>query len=87
MRRAATCVFPERWGQQLSRPFGIIAAKTGLSEQDARMHGLNGLVSVTHPLDHAGYYPGAEALHMKLVVEHEDRASFRRTNCWRTGSG
>ena len=27
-------------------------------------------VSVTHPLDHAGYYPGAEALHIKLIVQN-----------------
>lgn len=24
---------------------------------------------MTHPLDHAGYYPGAEALHMKVIAE------------------
>jgi rhodanese-related sulfurtransferase len=42
-----------------------------LTEQEAQMHGVKYFVSVTHPLDHAGYYPGAEALHMKLVVEQE----------------
>ncbi len=50
---------------------GIIAAKTGLSEHEAKTHGLNYFVSLTHPLDHAGYYPGAEALHIKLVVEQQ----------------
>lgn len=47
----------------------MIAAKTGLSEREARTHGYDYFVSVTHPFDHADYYPGAEALHMKLIVE------------------
>lgn len=58
-------------GTAIVESMGITAGKTGLTEHEAHAHGLNYFVSVTHPLDHAGYYPGAEALHMKLVVEQE----------------
>ena len=58
-------------GTAIVESMGITAGKTGLTEQEAKMHGVKYFVSVTHPLDHAGYYPGAEALHMKLVVEQE----------------
>jgi NADPH-dependent 2,4-dienoyl-CoA reductase/sulfur reductase-like enzyme/rhodanese-related sulfurtransferase len=58
-------------GTAIVESMGITAGKTGLTEHEACTHGLKYFVSVTHPLDHAGYYPGAEALHMKLVVEQE----------------
>ena len=58
-------------GTAIVESIGITAAKTGLAEHEANRHGLEYFVSVTHPLDHAGYYPGAEALHIKLIVEQE----------------
>jgi NADPH-dependent 2,4-dienoyl-CoA reductase/sulfur reductase-like enzyme/rhodanese-related sulfurtransferase len=58
-------------GTAIVESMGITAGKTGLTEHEARANGLKYFVSVTHPLDHAGYYPGAEALHIKLVVEQE----------------
>ncbi len=58
-------------GTAIVESLGIVAAKTGLSEREALTHGFDYFVSLTHPLDHAGYYPGAESLHMKLVVEQE----------------
>ncbi|MDR4460529.1 MAG: FAD-dependent oxidoreductase [Nitrospirales bacterium] len=58
-------------GTAIVESMGITAAKTGLSEREAKIHGLNYFISLTHPLDHAEYYPGAEAIHMKLVVEQQ----------------
>lgn len=58
-------------GTAIVESMGITAAKTGLSAHEAEAYGLNYFVSLTHPLDHAEYYPGAEALHMKLVVEQQ----------------
>lgn len=58
-------------GTAIVESMGITAAKTGLSGHEAKAQGLNYFVSLTHPLDHAEYYPGAEALHMKLVVEQQ----------------
>ncbi|GJL61527.1 MAG: hypothetical protein NPIRA04_01810 [Nitrospirales bacterium] len=63
--------FPGALGTAIVETMGIIAAKTGLSEKDAKTHDYDYFVSVTHPLDHAGYYPGAEQLHMKLTVEQK----------------
>jgi NADPH-dependent 2,4-dienoyl-CoA reductase/sulfur reductase-like enzyme/rhodanese-related sulfurtransferase len=56
-------------GTAIVESLGITAAKTGLAEHEAKAEGIPYFVSLTHPLDHAGYYPGAEAIHMKLVVE------------------
>ncbi|MDR4494218.1 MAG: FAD-dependent oxidoreductase [Nitrospirales bacterium] len=56
-------------GTAIVESMGITAGKTGLTEQEAKMHGFPYFVSLTHPLDHASYYPGADALHIKLVVE------------------
>lgn len=61
--------FPGAIGTAIVESMGMTAAKTGLSEREAQIHGYDFFVSVTHPLDHADYYPGAEALHMKLIVE------------------
>jgi len=61
--------FPGAIGTAIVESMGMTAAKTGLSEGEAKTRGFDYFVSVTHPLDHADYYPGAEALHMKLIVE------------------
>lgn len=58
-------------GTAIVESMGIAAAKTGLSAHEAEALGLKYFVSLTHPLDHAEYYPGAEALHIKLVVEQQ----------------
>ncbi|GJL55488.1 MAG: hypothetical protein NPIRA02_26200 [Nitrospirales bacterium] len=63
--------FPGALGTAIVETMGIIAAKTGLSEKEAKAHGYDYFVSVTHPLDHAGYYPGAGQLHIKLTVEQK----------------
>lgn len=63
--------FPGAVGTAIVETLGIVAAKTGLSEAEARAQGLDYFVSLTHPLDHAEYYPGAEALHIKLTAEKE----------------
>ena len=56
-------------GTAIVETLGMVAAKTGLSESEAKAQGFDYFVSVTHPLDHAEYYPGAEALHMKLIAQ------------------
>ncbi len=49
--------------------FGLTVAMTGWTESRARAAGRDVRVIHTHPSDHAGYYPGAEAMHLKLVVD------------------
>ena len=62
--------FPGALGTAIVETLGMTAAKTGLTEKEAQAAGYDYFVSVTHPLDHAGYYPGAEALHIKLIAEN-----------------
>lgn len=61
--------FPGAMGTAIVESMGITAAKTGLSEREAQKAGISAFASFTHSLDHAGYYPGSELLHIKLVAE------------------
>jgi rhodanese-related sulfurtransferase len=45
----------------------MAAAITGLSEKAARRAGIDHSVIHLHPASHAGYYPGAETLTLKVV--------------------
>lgn len=51
--------------------FGLAAASTGWSEKRARAEGRAIRVIHTHPADHAGYYPGAVTMALKLIVDAE----------------
>lgn len=59
-------------GTAIVRAFGLTAASTGLSERMAKSNGLN--VATVHALgkDHAGYYPGATDVTLKLVFNPND---------------
>ena len=61
--------FPGALGTAILGTMGISAGRTGLTEQEARAQGFEVLVTHTHNLDHAGYYPGALMLHIKLVTD------------------
>jgi len=47
--------------------FEMAAAITGLSEKSARRLGIAHQVMHLHPSSHAGYYPGAETMSLKVV--------------------
>ena len=48
--------------------FGLTAASTGASEKGLRRAGVTGFeVVYLHPGHHAGYYPGAQPIHLKLL--------------------
>lgn len=49
--------------------FGLVAATTGWNEKRARAAGRDIQIIHTHPFDHAGYYPGAEQMTLKLVID------------------
>ncbi len=49
--------------------FGLTAAMTGRSERRLRSEGRDYRAIHTHPLDHAGYYPGAVQMALKLLVD------------------
>ena len=54
--------------------FGLQAAATGWNEKRARAAGRTLRVIHTHPADHAGYYPGAKGMSLKLVVDADTDA-------------
>ena len=53
--------------------FGLTAAITGESEKSLRRAGITDYEAVyLHPGHHAGYYPGAKPIHMKLLYRRSD---------------
>jgi NADPH-dependent 2,4-dienoyl-CoA reductase/sulfur reductase-like enzyme/rhodanese-related sulfurtransferase len=56
-------------GTSVVKVFEATAALTGLSERAARQAGLDVGVAVIHKDHHAGYYPGAHELSLKLVYD------------------
>ena len=51
--------------------FGMAAALTGLTESLARRMNIAHKVIHLHPSSHAGYYPGAEAVSLKVLFDPE----------------
>jgi len=64
--------FPGVLGTMIIRVCDLTAAKTGLNESEARAAGFDPLVSYTHSPDHAGYYPGAETMMIKIIADRKD---------------
>ncbi|KJS18656.1 MAG: pyridine nucleotide-disulfide oxidoreductase [Clostridiaceae bacterium BRH_c20a] len=61
-------------GTSIVKAGELTAAKTGIGEKEAKELGLAYFVSYTPSLHHAGYYPGARHLLIKLVVaEHSGK--------------
>ena len=53
--------------------FGLTVASTGASEKGLRRAGVTDFQKVyLHPGHHAGYYPGAEPIHLKLLFSSRD---------------
>jgi len=49
--------------------FGLAAGSVGWNERRSRGAGKNIRVIHLHPANHAGYYPGAETIHLKVIVD------------------
>jgi NADPH-dependent 2,4-dienoyl-CoA reductase/sulfur reductase-like enzyme/rhodanese-related sulfurtransferase len=56
-------------GTSIIGAFGIALAMTGLSEKSAKQQNVEYKVIHLHPSDHAGYYPGATAMSMKVLFD------------------
>jgi len=59
-------------GTSIVKVMDITAARTGLSEKEAKALGIDYYISYTNSPSHANYYPYASALFIKLVVERGD---------------
>jgi NADPH-dependent 2,4-dienoyl-CoA reductase/sulfur reductase-like enzyme/rhodanese-related sulfurtransferase len=60
-------------GTAIVRVFDVVAATTGRGEKALRRAGVDVHAVHLHPRDHAGYYPGAEAMHLKVVFGTDGR--------------
>lgn len=60
-------VFYGTLGTSIVQVFEQTIAGTGLSEKRLKQNGIDYLVSYTHSGSHAGYYPGAEMMAIKLM--------------------
>ncbi|HZT32972.1 MAG TPA: FAD-dependent oxidoreductase [Bryobacteraceae bacterium] len=53
--------------------FGLTAALTGVTEKALRQAGIEDFQAVyLHPAHHAGYYPGAKPIHLKILFRGSD---------------
>jgi NADPH-dependent 2,4-dienoyl-CoA reductase/sulfur reductase-like enzyme len=62
-------VFPGIVGTAAVKVFDLEVARTGLSEAQAREAGFDPVAASIEHLSHAGYYPGATTLRVKLVAD------------------
>ncbi len=60
---------PNSLGTSILGVFGLQVAATGRNERVLRAQGQEVRVIHTHPLNHAGYHPGAKTLRLKLIVD------------------
>ena len=60
-------------GTAVVRVFGLDVAVTGLSRRAAVAAGFDVDTAIVHPNDHAGYYPGAQAMHLTLIYDKSTR--------------
>jgi NADPH-dependent 2,4-dienoyl-CoA reductase/sulfur reductase-like enzyme len=56
-------------GTQAVKVFGLVAARTGLKDDEARKEGLDPLTVHFECDDHKAYYPGATRMHVRLTGE------------------
>ena len=59
-------------GTAIVKVFGVTAALTGWNETRLRAAGRRYRVIHSHPMSHAGYYPGAEPMSLKLLFDPDD---------------
>jgi NADPH-dependent 2,4-dienoyl-CoA reductase/sulfur reductase-like enzyme/rhodanese-related sulfurtransferase/TusA-related sulfurtransferase len=60
-------------GTAIAKVFDLDAGMTGATEKFCRAEGIPCSSVIVHPNDHAGYYPGAAMLTLKLVFSPETR--------------
>ena len=64
---------PATFGTAIVRVFGTVAATTGRSEKALRAAGIACYAVHLHPAQHAGYFPGAHPIDLKIVFDVDGR--------------
>ncbi len=59
-------------GTAIVKVFDLTAATTGWNEKRLRAAGRNYRAIHSHPMNHAGYYPGAQPMSLKLLFDPDD---------------
>ncbi len=59
-------------GTAVLKVFDLTVAMTGASEKTLKKNGIDYEKLYTHQNNHAGYYPGAEIMHIKLLFAKQD---------------
>ncbi|MED1740155.1 CoA-disulfide reductase [Bacillus swezeyi] len=59
-------------GTSIAKIFDLTAAVTGSNEKTLKQHGIDYRVAHIHPASHAGYYPGASPLALKIIFSPHD---------------
>lgn len=78
-------VDPPVLGTAIVGLFGLQAAATGWNEKRLRQAGRPYRAIHIHPGDHAGYYPGAETISLKLLIDPETDAILGAQGTGRAG--
>ncbi|MBE9915294.1 FAD-dependent oxidoreductase [Paenibacillus donghaensis] len=60
-------------GTSILKVFRLTAASTGSNERTLRRRGIPYRTALVHPGSHAGYYPGAEPMTLKLIYDKQGR--------------
>lgn len=68
-----TQIYKGTIGTSIAKVFDMTVASTGLSEKVLKAEGVECLSSVTHSSSHAGYYPDAKPMTIKLVFSPEGK--------------
>lgn len=63
-------------GTAIAKVFNMTAASTGLSEKKLQQEKIPYLTSITHSNSHAGYYPNAQMMALKLTFSPESGKIF-----------
>lgn len=63
-------------GTAIAKVFNMTAASTGLSEKKLQQEQIPYLTSITHSNSHAGYYPNAQMMALKLTFSPENGKIF-----------
>lgn len=58
-------------GTAIAKVFDLTVATTGANEKTLKRAGIDYLASITHSNSHAGYYPGASPLSIKLLFDRQ----------------
>ena len=73
MSEKASGAYNRTLGTAIAKVFDLDVGMTGATEKLCRAEGIRCESVIVHPNDHAGYYPGATMLTLKLVFSPETR--------------